>query len=382
MKYWYLFFLNGLLVDPKVEQAAAKAKARAIEILNDLLLQGQADYRRARREYALNYLRENVGMVYGGGALNNAELFLPHIEDGKPNWQIRPTLKEILDAFDGTFLTRLAKTPGVGLIFIRKENGQISPDTPLPEEMHILVYDKSFNRGEISVRRDPSRKHLLFKYRYETNKDPLGLSGDLNWGTYQEWNDRSLQQKAFQQNAVAGIGSYLYSNTAATGDVLVMHASDWNFGENLAGHGGLEAEEKLAPMIAFGPGVKPGSHLKATCGDQTHEPTVLDVAPTALAHLGYPVVNGEGELTRFSRTGFASYLKTWREDQIKNCARHGHYIVEQTLKKAGYSAPANLKPKILEFVGALCPALESSELPPLPDYAATKEDGCVLDFTN
>lgn len=397
-KYWYLFFLKGLLVDPKLNSALDGGREMALSLLQSALARGTSDTVAGARSFAVEYFNRNVGMVYGGGALNNAELFLPHYEKGVVDWTKRPSHHEILSSFNGQFFSTLMKTPGVGLVFVRTENAAIAADADLRDDLHIEVFDVSMNKGLITVHKDARSHQLVFHYKSQTPKDPLSYealgSKAGRWGTYQEWNELSLKNKTFYHNVVAGIGSYLYSSSAGVGDVTIMHAPDWNFGENLAGHGGIETEEKLTPLIAFGPGIIPGSTLQSRCANATdgkgamttahplHSPTVLDIAPTAAAHLGYETKNGEGELTRFSRSGFTDYLRKWREEQIRTCPATGIYVIESSLTKLGYKVPDESKARMFGIVAELCHAIEGNPMPRLPNYDNAREDGCVLDISS
>ncbi len=154
------------------------------------------------------------------------------------------------------------------------------------------------------ARQDPSSE-LVYHYRTDpaSANDPLGYgawgAGEGTYGTYNEWNDRTID--ASYVNVVGGMGAYLYSSNPAIGDVVVLHASDWNFGENLGGHGGVHRGEKKTFMLVSGPGLVPGAGLGAgelraqaryrstadgalePAVSETHVPTLLDIVPTALA---------------------------------------------------------------------------------------------------
>lgn len=45
----------------------------------------------------------------------------------------------------------------------------------------------------------------------------------------------ALKANTSYHNAVAEMGSFLYSQNSTIGDVTLMHAQGWNFGENSGG---------------------------------------------------------------------------------------------------------------------------------------------------
>src|SRR5262249_11061806 len=195
--------------------------------------------------------------------------------ESKADWGRRPSTTQVMSYRPGgttkpTLLATIKKNPGVGLIFIRQSNDSISsnPGDLLPSTMDILVTDRFGNKGTIRVHRDIPTGQFVYSYRVERDSpdDPLGLSfGDHEWhsGTYSEWTDRSVKQHDYYRNAVAGMGSYLFSKNPAIGDITVMHRQGWNFGDNSGGHGGLNDEEKRTLMMVSGPGIKAGTNLSA-----------------------------------------------------------------------------------------------------------------------
>jgi hypothetical protein len=146
-------------------------------------------------------------------------------------------------------------------------------------------------------------------------------------------------------NAVGGIGAYLFSSHSAIGDVVLMHAPGWNFGDNLGGHGGLHRFEKTTFLLASGPGIEPGE-LRAKArfrsepsgelrddAEGRHAPTLLDLAPTALEWLGYSTE----DLEAFAGEGFAAYLDAWIRSQRADILAHldGTGSLEKAKKEAG-----------------------------------------------
>lgn len=338
--YWWLFFLRSLLIDPRLDEAAASVSEEATGVVRGLYLRGLAEYRAAEREANRAFFDRKVRLVYGGGARNNAELFVPHCGPNRAcSWDRRPSYEEIVSYRGGktsktTLLEALRANPGVGLLFLRKNNELFFAGGPLPAETVIEVVDRSGNRAAITVRRDAASGELVFHYRTDpgSTKDPLGYqrwgAGEGTSGTYQEWNDRTLREDYV--NVVGGIGAYLYSDNPAIGDVLATHATGWNFGDNLGGHGGVHRYEKTTFVLASGPGIAagdlfargrartgPGGELVA---DDTlrQAPTLLDLTPTALEWLGY----SGSDLEEFARDGFPGYLNRWIRAQRGEILSH------------------------------------------------------------
>ena len=403
-KYWWLFFLRSLLIDPELDSTIDPVSEKAVGLLSQLYLRGEPEYVAAEAVANREFFDQHVRLVYGGGARNNAELFFPSCrQTGEPkcSWSRRPTLTEILayrggSASRNTVIDTLKANPGVGIIFIREGNELFAVDAPLPSQLAVRVMDRFFNSGLITVTRDERSKELLYHYRVDEDspRDPFGYGplgrGTGTTGTYNEWNDLSVEagDEHYYHNAVAGIGSYLYSSNPAIGDVLITHSQGWNFGDNSGGHGGIHREEKLTFMMVSGPDVAPGELLARsryrtvgntaieTYEDGTHSPTLLDVAPTALDWLGYP----DGALSQFARDGFEPYLRKWVGSQRSDILNHvgGVEDIDQALTEAGFS-----EFQIEQFHGRLERLLQfvappRGDSPRLPDYTHTRTDGNVL----
>lgn len=388
-RYWWLLYLRNLLVDPKLEKAVEPYRETAVETLAALHLRGEPAYVRAERDAASRFYDEHVRLVYGGGARNNAELFLPTWRSGRPSWETRPSFEEIVSGPGAPLLRALEQLPAVGLIFVREANGSLAPGSPLPDRMRIRVSDRGGNAGTITVQRDPDTGVLLFHYRVdpESARDPLGYGdlgrGEGTWGTHAEWNDRSVERRHAYHNAVAGMGSNLYSANPSIGDVTLMHAQGWNFAGNSGGHGGLHREEKLSVLMVSGPGIAPGELMavarhasegaRVVTARTTTHPTVLDVAPTALVWLGFD----ETALGDFAREGFAEHLRAWiaaqREDLLGNLDDVEN--LNQALREAGFS-----ELRISRFRGRLARLLAflPQQPPPLPDPGDARADGNLL----
>jgi hypothetical protein len=322
--YWWLFFLRSLLIDPKLDQALGPVSEQAIAVFRQLYLRGVPAYQKAELEANRELFDRQVRLVYGGGALNNAELFLPVCEGSSScTWGRRPSYPEILAYRGGELLDALREHEAVGLIFVRKNNEVFSDSSPLPERCEIEVSDRVGNRGTITVLRDAKTDGLSFHYRTEPGsaRDPLGYEkwgrGEGSSGSYNEWNDRTLREDYV--NVVGGVGAYLYSNHPAIGDVLLMHASGWNFGDNLGGHGGVDRLEKTTFLLASGPGIVPGElRSVAPEGNSRHSPTLLDLTPTALEWLGH----SREDFEAFGREEFPRYLDSWIRSQRGEILSH------------------------------------------------------------
>ena len=333
--YWWLFFLRSMLIDPKLDEALGEISGQAGSVLRGLYLRSLPAYRDAELDANRAYFDRYVRLVYGGGARNNAELFLPVCESGACVWSRRPSYAEMSSFRDGRLLQALESHPGVDLLFLRRENELFAAGAPLPAVMEIEVRDRTGNRGTITVRRDRASGELLFHYRTElgSTRDPLGYDrlgrGTGTSGTYNEWVDWTLDESYV--NAVGGIGAYLYSDNPAIGDVLVMHATGWNFGDNRGGHGGLHRQEKTTFLLASGPGIEPGelrskARFRSTPDGRLvpaelvgrHAPTLLDLTPTALEWLGYSRV----EIESFARSGFPEALDAWAGSQRSDILAH------------------------------------------------------------
>src|SRR5262249_19744033 len=152
-----------------------------------------------------------------GGALNNAELFLPSRRSASGPWDQRPSIEEIAGGDGAKVLAALKQNPGVGLIFVREQNGDLAATKPLPAQMSIRGMDRAGNSGRIHVRKDDKTGVLLFAYDVDATSptDPLGYGvqpqAPLVWRTYNEWNDLGVERRDAYHNVVAGMGAYLYS---------------------------------------------------------------------------------------------------------------------------------------------------------------------------
>ena len=319
--YWWLFFLRSLLIDPKLDEALEPVVDEALAMFRSLYLRGRPDYLKAELEANGAFFDRHVRLVYGGGARNNAELFIPVCESSDTcSWERRPSYEEILGYRDGALLQALVESPGVGLILIRRSNEAFADGVPLSATLDIEVRDREGNRGLLSVERDNPSGELVYHYRTDpaSANDPLGYeawgSGEGTFGTYNEWNDRTIDARYV--NVVGGMGAYLYSSNPAIGDVIALHASDWNFGENLGGHGGVHRGEKKTFMLVSGPGLDPGelrarARYRSTAGGEL-EPADSEthVPRNRLPHLS------QGAKSR------AALSRVSNEHSSTSCPRH------------------------------------------------------------
>jgi hypothetical protein len=382
--YWWLFFLRSLLIDPRLEERMGAVTVDATALFRSLYLRGIPAYNEAEVQANRRFFDRNVRLVYGGGALNNAELFLPACDSpGACSWERRPSYEQIVsyrggEASGTTLLEALQENEGVGLIFIRKNNELFSESSPPPQSTEIEVRDRNGNAGVITASRDETGQ-MVFRYRTDPSSkiDPLGYDawgkGEGSFGTYREWNDRTLA-KAYV-NAVGGMGAYLFSSHSAIGDVVVMHASGWNFGDNLAGHGGLHRFEKTTFLLASGPGIEPGE-LRARGGQGGHAPTLLDLTPTALEWLGYSA----SDLEAFGEQGFSAYLDSWIRSQRADILAHldGTSSLEEAKKEAGVPG-LSLKP-LLPRIERLLLFIEAEREATLGSLEPGRLAGSALDL--
>jgi hypothetical protein len=65
---------------------------------------------------------------------------------------------------------------------------------------------------------------------------------------------------------------------------LAISVRDWCFGSQPGTHGALHVRQSRAPLWFVGPGITPGVH--------PHAARAVDIAPTALAALGFPKIDG------------------------------------------------------------------------------------------
>jgi hypothetical protein len=402
-QYWWLFFLRRFIVDPRVNSGLDPHANQAVDVLAKLYLKAVPAYRKAELEANRRFYDEHVRFIYGGAARNNVEIFLPATVDGRASWSRRPTYDEVLAARGGarstkTVLEALFANPGVALLFIRRENGAISASAPLPETMEIDVRDRAGNRATISVRKGAGEP--VYGYRVdEGTADPLGYyegerRGRWHYGTYAEWNDFSVREKHYYHNAVAGMGSYLYSSNPSIGDITGMHAQGWNFGDNSGGHGGIHREEKLTVMMVAGPGIARGELLaratrRARVGaDGTPSvvdeeapayPTVVDAAPTLLRWLGL----GDRALSDFARDGFAEHLRAWVSAERRACADNAMALIADAIDGAdlGIDFSDRFQEKLRLRFARLCEGLPAGP-PRLPDFRDFREDGNLLDLAH
>ncbi|MBI2027824.1 MAG: hypothetical protein HYS98_08525 [Deltaproteobacteria bacterium] len=384
--WWFLFlknFFKAYFIDPEFEKQVHNYKQPIMDHLTRILLKSNSGYVDLENEANLEYLNQYVRLIYGGGARNNAEIFIPHFKDAQFTWKERPTLNEIINykvyPDKPGILDALLSHRSVGLVFIREKNELFDENSQLPKTSRILVMDRFQNKSFITVKNDVEKRIYGYEIHPASKLDPLGYfdvvkNSKTIWKSYHEWNDWCLKKRTYYHNAVAGIGSYLYSNNPAVGDILVTHSQGWNFGYNKGGHGGLHREEKLTIMMISGPEIQTGE-LFATedSGFQTH-PIIVDAVPSILSWLGF----GKNALSNYAKSGqfaidFEEWNKKQKEDIVSNLDNIDSLI--ELLKKNGLS---DIKPsdfaqrwkQIFQFI--------PGKTPPLPDFSNFKEDGNQL----
>ena len=394
-QYWYLLLFRKLIIDPKIDADLGPIEDRIEPLLTSLYLRGRPAYMNSELRVNGEFFDRQIRLVYGGGARNNAELFIPSKSDAGWTWENRPSLQQIRNYRGGRLLEALKDHPSVGLVFIRENNADVSIDS-LPDEMSIRVIDREGNEGVISVRRGKFQQ-LVYDYRLANGSsgDPLRLGFGARmpeqFGTYDQWNTRSVEDEVYYHNVVAGMGSYLYSSNPSIGDITITHSQGWNFGTNSGGHGGVHRGEKLTVMMVAGPGIKKGdlksrARYVADERGEVHEapaglefyPTVVDIPPTILDWLGYE----ELALTRFSRSQeFRDHLRDWvaeqREDIVTNLDNMPN--VRRFLQEArlGHLKLSEFTPQIRTLLRFM-PSELDEELYKRAKNEAKREDGNIL----
>jgi hypothetical protein len=402
-RYWWLFFLKNIFLYPKVEETVTNVKEKAKDLIVQTYLRGLPDYMAFEKQFIKSIYNRHIRLVYGGGARNNAELFIPHQDNNQMNWNQRPSFEEILQYQPNpqkslTLIEALKTYPAVGLIFIRKNNEQFQSSNPLPKETTILVTDRIGNQGEIRVLQDDKTHQHIFGYKVIGPLDPLGYtslnpaSDEFTYGTYREWNERDLNENRYYQNVVGGIGSYLYSLNSAIGDVFITHSQGWCFGDNMGGHGGIHRDEKLTMMMMSGPGLTFGE-LKAIDYTKTEvdsagspylvkqsvpkevSPSVLDIAPSLLTKMNYP----KNALAQFEKNQFPLYWKEWNQKQRGDILQHlneSSFIQEYATQMGlGPIDWTPLKPYIKRFLQFL-----PSDIPAKRQKNSSQLEGMLLNY--
>jgi hypothetical protein len=326
----------------------------------------------ARRQY----LDKNVGLIYGGAARNNAELFLPAGSGRDRTWTRRPTFQEIMDSGVPAVLK---DTDGSGLILIRKENEKTAMSGPLGE-MHVAVMDRQGNEGTITINQDPATGELKYRYDAPKGRDPLGGWANGKEGTYAEWNTWSTAavldpkappaQRAFH-NVIAGLGGRLYSKNPTLGDIMVIHDASWNFDTNVGGHGGSNPAEKLVFMSVSGEDIEPGElkgrgRYRVKNGKVVEDPfdatpSVFDILPTTLQLTGHT----SNDFAEWGRTRFKAWMEDWLAKQPREMLAG---LTPQAILKLAASMGLGSEEELQAFVADALAfmQMDTSKLPDLP----------------
>lgn len=342
LKKWYYdehkvtsFFSSFTIDIVKIllEKKIKPMEPTLVHLFAHTYLKGIPAYVEWETHFLQHYYEKHIQLVYGGGSLNNAEIFVPIQKlDGTFDWSRRPSLQELQAYTIHGFplLTVLRGDPAVGLTFIRENQREDIEKGP----MRIHVWNENNQEGLILVKKDPVTHQLFFAYECAQigRQDPLGYGDEYKnqWLTYHQWNDISIQQKKSPyHNVVAGIGSYLYSKNPSIGDILLVAKRDWSFSSNMAGHGGILREEKQTSMIVSHGNLTPGV-LRTERG---HHPTVLDLTPTILDWLGYSA----GDMEAFAKTGaFDAHMRQWIQIQEDSLLSTAPDFLQLLAKEAHY----------------------------------------------
>ncbi len=398
-KYWWLSVLRKSIIDPKIAASMGSIKPYAIRLLTSLYLQGDLCarnpncYINEEAKFLKTYYDRHVKFIYGGAALNNGEFFIP----SSKGWGERPTGAEILEYTPGnrkSVIKTLQDMESIGLIFFRGNNELFHPKKLPPPTTDIIVMDHAGNMSVIHVKRDEKTGVLLFAYEISAGVDPLGY-GDLCqpmeskpiWRTYEQWNQLSISRKHFYHNAVAGMGTYLFSNNPHIGDITVMHRTGWNFGDNGGGHGGIHREEKQTVMMASGPQIKKGT-LRSRANFEVNPktgkvirsgvniyPTVVDIAPTALDWLGY----GKEALLDHQIQGFTENLQRWKRAQSKTFVDDFIAGFEKEVKGTSQEGMIDLR-RLKPRLKRLFQFMENQKFEPPRGYLSQRPDGNFLNL--
>ncbi len=338
--YLWLGPLRAMVIKPKIEKIFTRYEPLVLDDLVTIYLKGEPEYTHWEKKIRKSFYNRHVKLVYGGGALNHAEIFIPGTNPTSKDdkWGIRPTYQEIMDypksSHDIKLVDMILEHPGVDLVFIREKNEEFNASQELPSAMSIKVLDRHRATGTILVKKDLVSGQLLYSYVVEKgSNDPLQYNLATPYtGTYREWNELSLKSKHLYHNAVAGMGRYLYSKNDAVGDILIQHTPGFNFGDNDGGHGGILRDEKLTIMIASHPNMAQGElwaqqtycsdqDSVSSCVNQKTHPTVLDLAPTILQFLDPKAKrNALGEFA--TSPLYSSHLKSWLTNQKVEILTH------------------------------------------------------------
>ena len=228
-------------------------------------------------EDRLEYYRKFPAVLYGSGERYVALCLRKPIYDdqgkltGYESWPIRPDANDLRNyptrpGLRVDLVAQLAKLPAVRAVAYRRGGG-----------IHLAVGD-----GEVSFAPDFGRDGPI-RYTVVRGEDPMGWG--IPSGTSlksRQWLDRTADTD--WPDLPPQLVAYFRSRRA--GNVVIFAGGDWDLGTYLkAGHGGLDPQDMLTPMLLAGPGV-PHARL-------AHARTV-DLVPTLLGLLDRPRLYSDG----------------------------------------------------------------------------------------
>ena len=204
-----------------------------------------------------------------------------HLRAGE-HWDVRPSFEQILafagegapvDAPGHRLPDRLA-SPAISLVAVRAGEHEVRVYTP---------------RGTAAIRRTNAESaEPLFAYEVLDGRDPLlydEVEGLPTWMQSAHPSREWLAATADTSRPDVVPQLLTAFDDPRSGDVILFAAPGWDFapGEYLGGHGGLEREELIVPLVLAGPGISAGAELASA--------RLVDLVPTLIELAGVPVAN-------------------------------------------------------------------------------------------
>lgn len=195
-----------------------------------------------------------------------------HVRAG-PEWSRRPTIEEILACSGdggkgGSAPERLLRSPAIGFVALRDGDGGA--------QIYARVGTAAIRRGQTGLERE-------YAYRVLAGTDPLGYDRDP---AARALADGELHPSSAWLDATAALDhpdvvpqlGELFSSRRI-GDMVLFAAPGWDFSPDYAGgHGGLERDEMVVPILVAGPGIPAGRRI--------HAGRLVDLVPTILDLMG------------------------------------------------------------------------------------------------
>lgn len=222
-----------------------------------------------------------------------------HLRAGD-RWGPRPALDEVLgfhnacgkpaDPADraGNFAEILLREPAINHVVVRSGEGE------------VFVFGKC---GRARIRRSLTPDGPYYSYEVVRGDDPLRYdahpaAGKLR-GSIAHSSREWLNATAASDHPDMVPQLVALFDTRRAGDVSLFAAPGWDFSDVHRGnHGGIEREEMIIPFYIAGPGIKPGTKVRAG--------RVADLVPTVLDLMGLAKRVPEG--TRFDGVSLAPEL--------------------------------------------------------------------------